>query len=273
MRKQHSIATCVGVTLTVCGCHSFSDRTDANQPLPAYWANWDYVDPSIAGPLNTSIDWFAGRIAYKGGDGKYHFSSKPVFTGTPTLKTNTVQSAFEYHSVIDNSFTGSLSFPSLTATPTKNSSIDYEITDVANVIVPDTNVPDRSAIASALPSDFPTTTPVWWVGVVSLSTVRGQQATSAGVAGSITGSGWSVGGNVMNSDNISTYTGETAIVTSPMNAAADAVVAATPPAPQPPPPRPPSGLLAPPAPAPMPIPYPGRIQRVSGASTGPRYIP
>ena len=215
---------------TFAGCYSFQDRGDADASIPGYWTTRDYV--ANAGPLNTRIDYFAGRVTYKGGDNQYHFSATPVFKGTPSIKVATVQSAFNYHAAIDNKYSFTAQLPVLSVDPSGEYMYDYEITDIANVIVPDENVPSRDDVKGSLPAGFPTTTPVWWVSVVGLSTVRIEQGKTLGNSGTVTGNGFSVNGSVANTDNIATDVPLVSILVAPMNAAADAVIAGQPPAQQ-----------------------------------------
>ena len=238
------IALAMSAAVGLCGCgYKFGNVTDANVPVPAYWANRDYVDPSIAGLLNTSIDWFAGRIMYKDANNKYNFLP-PVFTGTsPAMKVNTLQTSVSYQSAIDHNFSQTVTIPGLNFSPAVDVSYTYEITDISNVVVPDASVPTSAAVMAAIkPYNVPADAPVWWISVVELSAVRQQQGTKIGTGDTVTGTGFSINGTVMNSDTASSYVLLTSIATIPMNPAAQALAAAAPPSASPPP-----------APAPVPV--------------------
>ena len=203
------------------GCYSFEERVDANQLIPDYWTDRDYI--RTPGPLNTAITFYAGRIAYQGDDGKYVVTQR-IFEGETTLEVVTLESAFNFRTVIDKNWQGEATFSVINADASGEYAREYELADIAQTIVPDKNIPSREKVNDKLPNSIYEKEPVWYIDVVALSTIRAVQSRKAKGKLKLSGSGFSIGGQVYEGESNSTYYPLISIHVQPMNAAADIVV-------------------------------------------------
>jgi hypothetical protein len=190
-----------------------------NQPIPAYWTDRDYLSNKQIGSVGTSIDFFAGRLGYKLDDGSFAFTVR-LLKGTPNIKFVTPETKFEYHSAIDKSWKLDAAFPLVVADANGSFAYDYDLTDVAMVMVSDDNIPSREDAAKAMPS-LPTGKSLWWVQNICMSIVSQTAAKSLGGGTTVTGSGFKVNGSAYDSNSGAAHYPAFSVFVQPMNEAAD----------------------------------------------------
>lgn len=219
------ISVCL-ISLGVSGCMHLSDISYANREVPSYFTARDFITDQQMAPLGGDIQWFAGRLGYKRSDGKFVFT-KRLIVGSPEIKVTTFQKSPEYHSVLTAGFAGGGTLPMLKADASGNTASDYEITDVANVVLPDSSMPTRANAAAQVP-EIPAGTALWWVNAVGLSIVRYSVATNTKGGTSLSGAAFQANGTVYDNLTVGSYVPLAAVLVQPMNAAADVELAAAP---------------------------------------------
>jgi hypothetical protein len=190
-----------------------------------YFTDRDYISAG-APELANNLDALPGRIAYKGGDGKYKFMTTTVIDNNVTPQTKAVQSAYYYSSVIDKGFTGAGNFPVVTVDTTGATSTDYELRDVATVLIPDSGEPTRAEFQAAATKAQAPSGALYWVSGAALSDLRQKVAVNLNGKTTISGQAFSVSGSVYDSNVQADWIPLISVYVIPMNSAADAEVAA-----------------------------------------------
>ena len=220
-------------SISLSGCMHLKDVSNVNQDVPAYFTQRDFVSYQQLGPLGGSIDWFAGRLGYRRGDGVFVFTNR-LMIGNPTVTVTTLQNAPAYHSVLDKSFSGSAVLPMLKSDVSGKSVIDYEITDVATIVVPDSAKPTPADVVAELQKHgtvIPPGVALWWVNVVGLSTIRYSVANNTSGNSTLASAAMQVNGAIYDNQSVGVYVPLASVLVQPMNAAADAELRAMPRAP------------------------------------------
>ena len=216
--------------ISLSGCMHLKDVANVNQEVPAYFTQRDFISNQQLAPLGGSIDWFAGRLGYRRADGVFVFTQR-LMIGNPAITVTTLQNSPAYHSVLDKGFSGSAILPMLKSDVSGKSVIDYEITDIATIIVPDSAKPTSAEAIAELQkhgTSIPPGTALWWVNAIGLSTIRYSAATNASGDSTLASSAMQVNGTIYDNQSVGVYVPLATVLVQPMNAAADAEIIAMP---------------------------------------------
>jgi hypothetical protein len=198
----------------------FQASADTNAIVPDFFVNRDFVPLKVLAAVGADLNWFAGRVIYKDGNGDWVFL--PVVTkGKPTWMVKVAAVPYSFHSNINREYKGNLNVPVVEISAGMTNAYDYEILDIATINVPDENVPDKATVEAAVAAlSLPPTVPVFWITSVTLTTVSVKSAAEVKSGGTITGVGFSTGASTYNASSAAAFTPLAAIATIPMNAAA-----------------------------------------------------
>lgn len=228
MRKMIRVFSVIFVVLLT-GCVSFQRNPEMNKGISGYWSDRDYIPIGKVGPNNGELTSYIARVTYKGGDGKWHVSGRPIVKGSAQWKVLTDATSYYTRSIFDSNYGGNTNLPAVTLELKADSAYDYEIRDVAHVIVPSENTPDRATIVAE--EGLPSGVPLYWIRAAGLTTVKFTSATAISSGGTITGVGFGSGAKVYNAASLAEFYPLISIDVIPMNGLADAQIAAKPTAP------------------------------------------
>ncbi|MBO6948492.1 MAG: hypothetical protein JJ855_11000 [Rhodospirillales bacterium] len=208
--------------LTV-GCVTIQNRSDANRKVPEYFSNRDYISRGVAAS-GTDIHQWAGRIGFSTNDTKYKFLNNPLIKNGQNVTVKAVASAYFFTTATDKNYTVNASFPFISADSTGKLSYEYEVRDVASVVVPINGEPTRNEVqAAAKSAGAPDNAAIWWVKSVALTHVRERSVANVGGGSKVSGTAFSINGTVYAGEAQASWTPLVSIHVKPMNAAADAV--------------------------------------------------
>ncbi len=213
----------IWILFSILGCVTIENRSDANRKIPEYFSNRDYISRGVAAS-GTEIHQWAGRIGFSTNDTKYKFLNIPLIKNGETVTVKAVASAYFFTTATDKNYTVDASFPFISADSTGKVSYEYEIRDVASVVVPINGEPTRKEVQAAAESaGAPEGAAIWWVKSVALTHIREKSVANAGSSSKVSGTAFSINGTVYAGETQASWTPLVSIYVKPMNAAADAI--------------------------------------------------
>jgi hypothetical protein len=219
--KSRKVAMIAVLPVFLSGCLHFVDSADVNLKPDVYFTSRNYI-LSGESAFAQDIAGLVGRIAYKDKDGVYQFMNNPVLEGNAKPAVKAVQSAYSYSSKVDKGYSVSASFPFISPDATGKTATDYELRDVADATVDPSAEPNRTQFAAAAKvAGAPEGQPWYWVRSVVLGDLRQQQSVNLNGQATVTGSGFSINGQIYNNPSAAQWVPLVSIDPVPMNAAAD----------------------------------------------------
>ena len=203
------------------GCIHFVDSANVNLKPNEYFTSRNYI---LAGQsaFAQDIAGLVGRIAYKDQNGVYQFMNNPVLENKEIPVVRAVQSAYSYSSIIDKGYSITASFPFITPDTTGKTVMDYELRDIATATVDTSAEPNRTQFAAAAATaGAPADRPWYWVRSVVLVDLRQQQSINLNGKTTVTGSGFSINGQIYDNPSASEWIPLVSIDPVPMNSLAD----------------------------------------------------